>query len=199
MAVMAIFLGIFTTAFVSMAKTANQVRAVADTSDRAASAFLRLDREIRYASDISTPTYTANTWHVEFLTNTVTRSASDAVSNSVCTQLAVTPPTGGGSAGALQQRTWTVGDAHPSGWTPLVGGVMNYAATDQPFPTGTGIAGSSATSDFRQLTLRLVVAPLGLARAATDTTTSKYTVTALNSTTSTPSPVCQQFPVGGAS
>jgi type II secretory pathway pseudopilin PulG len=196
MAVMSIFLVIFTSSMYVMFGTANKVQAVAETSNQASTAFLQLDHEVRYASAISTPTFTANTWHVEFLTTVVSRTATTAQSSQRCTQLAVAPPTGAATHGTLKQRTWTIGDTHPSAWTALAADLTNYTSSSSPFPATTSIAGGNASSEMQQLTIRLVVAQ---SAPGTAVTKSQYTFTALNSSaTSGGSSVCQQFPVGSA-
>jgi type II secretory pathway pseudopilin PulG len=193
--IMSIFMVIFTASMYGMFGTAARVQAVAETSNEASGAFMQLDREVRYASAISTPAFTTNAWHVEFLTTVTSRTSTTVTSSSQCTQLAVMPPAGTATYGVLEQRTWAVGDAHPSSWAPLTGGVTNYSSSSAPFPTTTSIAGGNASTDYQQLTVRLLVASKN---SNYSPTTSTYTFTALNSSQSTTTSICQQFPIGSS-
>lgn len=197
MLIMAIFMGMFTGAMLMMSNTSNKVQAITLTANQQSDAYFQLDREIRYASAISTPSFDNNMWHVEFATNVVNRTNSTATTTNKCTQLAVAPPSGvGGSVGVLKQRTWNVGDSSPGAWTVLASYVTDYKSTDKPFPTTSSIATGGASTSMQQLTISLTMtSALGSA-----STVSSYTFTALNSTTTTNgaanTSVCQQFSVG---
>lgn len=184
MALMGIFLSIFTTAVFQMSRTINKVDAVTTSADQANQAFLRLDKLVRYASAISTAGRSSSgSWYVE-MDNT-------ANGPDVCTQLRIDS-----ASGQLQQRTWTVttiGTTAASSWSMLAYGITNGAVAvgnaDQPFTVPAGAA--AASSPYQQLTVTLVVKS-GSATSAT--TRSKVTFTAINSTASstTNSTVCQQ-------
>lgn len=205
MALLGFFLAMFTGAMYAMSSTTNKVQVVADTSNTATYTFLRLDRQIRYASVISTPTRTSSNgiWHVEFLNTSVVRvTGTNSVSTvNQCTQLAVVPPTSASSTrgAVLEERTWNVNDTAPGGWIVLATRVTNYGATTQtaasPFPPNPKIGSGGASSTMQQLTVNL---SLDSAAPATTTTSSTYTLTALNSSTNNPSSstVCQQFAAG---
>lgn len=198
MVIMTIFMGMFTTAILVMSNTTNTVQVAADTSNQATDAYLRLDREIRYASAISTPSYsaTAAMWHVEFATTIISRSGTNTVTNTTqCTQLAVAPPSASnGNVGVLQQRTWTVGATQANPWGVLASNVSNYGSSTStsPFPATSAISGGNASTSMQQLTIKLAYAE----PTSTTTTTSSYTFTAVNSSTSNTASVCQQFAVG---
>lgn len=197
MTIMTVFMAIFTGSMLAMSNTTNKVEAVTNTSNQQTNAYFRLDREVRYASDIGSPKYSSNMWHVEFMTNVISRSTAAASSTNQCTQLAVAPPTtGSGSTGVLEQRTWNVGDSSPGAWNVLASYVTNYNSSDTPFPTTAAISSGSASTSMQQLSINLVTtSSLGSA-----STVSKYTFTALNSTTTTTggasTSICQQFSVG---
>lgn len=184
MALMGIFLAIFTTAIFQMGRVINKVDAVTTSAGQANQAFLKLDKLVRYASAIaSAGTSPSGSWYVE-LDNT-------ANGPDTCTQLRIDATTG-----QLQQRTWTVtttGSSTASAWQMLAYGITNGAvaagSADRPFTVPSGAA--AASSPFQQLTLTLVVKSGG---ATSSTTRSKITFTAVNSTASatTNSTICQQ-------
>jgi type II secretory pathway component PulJ len=184
MALMGIFLSIFTTAVFQMSRTINKVDAVTTSSGQANQAFLKLDKLVRYASAISTAgKATSGSWYIE-MDNTA--NGSD-----VCTQLRIDAV-----SGQLQQRTWTVttsGTTTASSWQMLAYGITNGAvavgSSDQPFTVPSGAA--AASSPYQQLALTLVVKSGG---STSSTTRTKVTFTAINSTASstTNSTVCQQ-------
>src|SRR5579875_3681127 len=86
MVIMTIFMAIFTGSMLAMSNTTNKVEAVTNTSNQQTDAYFRLDREVRYASAISSPKFTSNMWHVEFMTNVISRSTATASSTNQCTQ-----------------------------------------------------------------------------------------------------------------
>ena len=184
MALMGIFLSIFTGAVFQMGRTINKVDAVTTSADQANQAFLRLDKLVRYSSAIATiGRSTSGNWYVE-MENT-------ANGPDVCTQLRIDAGTG-----QLQQRTWTItttGTTAASAWTMLAFGITNGAVApgnvNQPFTVPGGAA--AASSPYQQLTVTLVVKSGG---ATSSTTRSKVNFTAINSTASstTNSTVCQQ-------
>jgi hypothetical protein len=184
MALMAIFMTIFTGATLMMTNTTNKVEAVALSSGQSNQAFLTLDKMVRYAATISTPgknTTGTNDWYVELDT---TNTGSE-----VCTQLRVDIATK-----QLQDRTWTVSGTSyttPTGWLPLASGVTNGSAavgsTDAPFTTPAAVTG--AASAYQQLQITLVTT----SNSANSTTSRSSTnFTAINSAIATASTVCQQ-------
>jgi len=114
---MAVLMTIFTTAVVQVYRNVNQTEAISTAQANLNTVFLRLDKEVRYASGISEPT-TGAPWYVEYL--------NTSRGTEVCTQLRLT------SDGLFQRRTWNRNEApiHPSGWTVLASGIKQ--APDGP-------------------------------------------------------------------
>jgi hypothetical protein len=190
MAVMAIFMSIFTGAVVSMGQTINKVEAVTISSTQVNQAFLRLDKLVRYAaaitnaSPMSTSTSTTPTisgdWYVELDTTTAT--------SEICTQLRV-------DSKQLQQRTWTVTGSTfstPSNFSAMASGITNggvAAGPDQPF--GPPPAAAGASTNFQRLSITLVATS---GSTSSSTTRSSVSFTALNSlaASATNNAKCQQ-------
>jgi type II secretory pathway pseudopilin PulG len=107
MSIMSIVMAMFTTAILQMYRSANRNESASTAQSQLHLAFQRLDKEIRYASGLSTPGLVGGDPYVEYLTvNTGTRA---------CTELRLHLATG-----QLQRRTWTQGVApQPGGWTAL--------------------------------------------------------------------------------
>lgn len=195
MGVMVVFLTIFTGAVYSMTTTMNKVEAVTTSSGQTNTAFLKLDKLVRYASAITTPaTASSGTgdWYVEL------SNFNSDTSVETCTQLRVDI-----TSQQLQMRTWTATGATSytglSGWSPLANSITNGAAAsgsaDQPFTTPAALA--SASTSFQRLTINLVAA--GDGSSASTTVRSTQTFTALNSVAgaTTNSTKCQQLASGG--
>jgi type II secretory pathway pseudopilin PulG len=187
MAVMGVFLSIFTTAIYTMARTQNKVDAVTQSAGQANQAFLKLDKLVRYASAVTNvgKSSTSGDWYVELDTT--------ATNPEVCTQLRVDVTTG-----QLQQRTWTITgtSAAPtvsaaSSWQMLAYGITNGSAaagsTDQPF----SIPAATANSPYQQLTLNLVFKS-GSATSATARSRTTFTAINSSSTAGGNGTVCQQ-------
>ena len=85
MAIMALMMAMFLTSVVQMFQGANKTDSIAAAQSQISIAFQRLDREIRYAEGISTPT-TAAPWYVEYVTA--------HTGTAVCTQLWLDTATG---------------------------------------------------------------------------------------------------------
>jgi len=184
MAIGLIFLGVFTGAIVMLFQTSNRANALTASSGQTDVAFARLDKSIRYASEISKPGTTATGWYVEFMTK--------ATGPQICTQLQL-----GSASGQLAARTWTVVPGSsvtptPSPFVPWASGLTNgnapANANDQTAPfvlrtTGTNVG-------FEQLIVNLV-ATSGSPPVPAQ---SNATFTALNSATAatsgTPSSAC---------
>jgi hypothetical protein len=121
MVLMSIVLAIFTTSIITMMRTANRNQTMSFTQAQVTTAFLRLEKEIRYASAISQEGTVAGDPYVEYLT---TNTGSRA-----CTELRL-------HSGQLQWRTWTQPPAPtvpspsnvtPSKWIVLATGVSSTA------------------------------------------------------------------------
>lgn len=126
-AVMAVAMAIFTTAIVQIFRTVNKVDALSSAQTQVAVAFQRLDKEVRYASAVSTPAQTGGDSFVEYVLSTLTTNT--------CVQLRLRA-----STGQLMRRTWSKDAATvtPTGWALLLSSVSSSApfaltAGDTPF------------------------------------------------------------------
>lgn len=118
MTIMVIFMSIFTAGMLQMTRTANRNEVIYRAQAQVNLVFLRLDRELRYASGISTPGPVGANSYVEYLTtNTGVQK---------CTQLRLVP-----ARRQLQSRTWVQGQTplQPTNWVPMASDVES----DQPF------------------------------------------------------------------
>jgi prepilin-type N-terminal cleavage/methylation domain-containing protein len=118
MTITGVFMAMFTGGVVSMFRSANRTQAVASAQSDVNTAFLRLDREIRYAAGISPPAVVNGDPYVEYVTlNTGTP---------LCTELRLHVATQ-----QLQRRTWTRGvtPLTPTSWIPEASNVSSA----QPF------------------------------------------------------------------
>ncbi len=182
MAIMSIFMAMFTGAIWTMYGTVNKVESVTDSQAQVNQAFLTLDKKVRYASAISTPGVSATSagWYVELL--------STYTGTNTCTQLRMDP-----AGKKLLQRTWTVvnsTDANVSGWLPLASGLTNGSAAansaTQPFVLTA--APLRATVAFPRLTVTLV-ATAGTSSATTSK--ANMTFTLINSASTSATSICQ--------
>lgn len=123
MAIMSIFMAMFTVAINQMFGAVNRSEAISDAQTQVNTAFERLDRKIRYADAISTPGKVGADHYVEWRTT--------AAGTAVCTQLRLRP-----SARQLQWREWQagIGTPTPSKWLPVASGIVSAA----PFSLETG-------------------------------------------------------------
>jgi len=144
MVVMAVVMSVFTTAIVGMLRSANRTDTLSNAQSQLNLAFIRLDKEIRYAAGISKemPAGADKDWYIEYLTtNTGTR---------LCTELRLHVATH-----QLQRRTWiqppppvTPGSVTPTAWIPLASNVSNPT---QPFT----FLAADKTTNFQRLALSL--------------------------------------------
>jgi hypothetical protein len=150
MTIMVVFLAIFSGAVIMITRTSSHAQAVEQTSSDLNSAFLRLDRQVRYAASISKPgiASASNNWYVEFLTTNT--------GVSVCTQLRVLPA----PKRQLQGRTLTMpstGVPILSAWTTYANNVTNATVvnptTDAPIPFALTM---SAAAGLERLNVQLV-------------------------------------------
>ena len=192
MAVMGVFMTIFTGAVVTMARTTTEVEAVTGSAAQVNNAFLQLDEQVRYADAITTvgpATGTSGDSYVEL------SSVNSATSVETCTQLRVDIGTQ-----KLQRRTWVATSATAyaalSPWTTLASFVLPRDADGvayQPFAAPPP-PGGAVTTTFQRLTITLVAGTSG--PGSTSTTSTNMTFTALNSDASDPTNEvkCQQLP-----
>ncbi|MEN3359420.1 MAG: hypothetical protein V7637_3402 [Mycobacteriales bacterium] len=172
MTLMAIFMAIFTGGTVRMYRSAARIQATADAQAQITTAFLRLDKELRYAAGISAPKAVGSDWYVEYLTTNT--------GVGICSEMRLNAATG-----QLQQRGWRQGviPLAPSPWVPLATSV----ASDKPFTYW----GPDTRYNFQRLQLRLDATVGTGDRSATKHT--DITFTAMNTTLSAANPsVCTE-------
>jgi type II secretory pathway pseudopilin PulG len=160
MSVLSVVMAIFTTGMVQMYTIASKNESLTTAQAQNTTAFLRLDRELRYATGISVPGSVAADDYVEYLT-TNTGTAR-------CTQLRLT------SGGLLQRREWVQG-ATPGTWQVLASSVSADTPFERKLP--------ASTYGFQQLKITLrITGPDAKVLAET-----RVTFTALNTTINTAS------------
>ncbi|MGC9669226.1 hypothetical protein ACNTMW_22040 [Planosporangium sp. 12N6] len=172
MSVMAVVMVMFTAGILQTYRSVNKGVSLSTAQSQLHVAFLRLDKELRYATGISQPGRLGGSWYVEYLTQTG--------GTETCTQLRLS------TDGRLTRRVWpTTSSPTPwSRWSPLVSDVaaVGPADADAPFSyPGSDDAGGSA--GFQRLRVRLQ-ARSGAGDTATSTGTD-VTFTALNAPLST--------------
>ena len=176
MAIMAVFMTMFTGATLLMSNTVNKVQAISTSAAQINAAFLKLDKSVRYATGISPVgrSATTNDYHVEF--NMISPSGA-----AQCVQLRVDGTT-------LQQRTWTPSSdgttySNLSGWAALASNVQ----TANPF-----VVPTDTSSPYQQLQMTLKTSSGTITSGSTQ---SSMTFTAVNSDSQSTVPVCQQVSV----
>jgi prepilin-type N-terminal cleavage/methylation domain-containing protein len=162
--IMSLMMAMFMTSVVQMYRGANKTDSIATAQSQISIAFQRLDRDIRYAEGISTPS-TGAPWYAEYVT-TYTGTA-------ICTQLWLDT-----TAGQLKHRTWTQGGSYARILgVPLASGV----SATQPFT----VYLPDATYNVQRLRVRLTATSGSGATASTQNV--DVTFTAMNTTMSTSS------------
>jgi prepilin-type N-terminal cleavage/methylation domain-containing protein len=119
MSIMSVLMAVFTVGIVQMYRSANHNESLSTAQSQLNIAFLRLDKEIRYAAAVSTSGAVGSDFYVEYLTmNANTRRCSQLRLHAADRQ--------------LQLRTWTQGspDGSATAWIPLASGVG--AVSGQP-------------------------------------------------------------------
>lgn len=166
MALMTVFLGMFTGAVTLLTQGSSRAETLTATSGQLNNVFIRLDKTIRYAAAISTPTLTANAsnnYYVEF--------ATTSTGQAVCTQLQLNTGTS-----VLRQRTWVVPSSGPitdlTGFTALGTDLRAPKAPTVPFALA-----ASGLLDYEQLTVTLTS---GIGNSSM-TSASSVTYTSVNS------------------
>jgi prepilin-type N-terminal cleavage/methylation domain-containing protein len=167
--VMSIAMSIFTTGILVIYRTLTKVESLATVQARITTTFQRMDRDLRYASAISSPgPGTDGNYYVEYL---MTINSTDR-----CVQLRFRP-----SAGELQQRTWPNSGSPGAAWVLLVQPVA-LVPTTVPFT----LTAPTNTFPFQSLQVRLqATAGTGAGGATRET---KVTFAALNTNVETVSP-----------
>jgi prepilin-type N-terminal cleavage/methylation domain-containing protein len=185
MSLMSILMSIFVTAVVQMYRTANHTEATSRTQSQVALAFMRLDREIRYAGGVTEPKGYGSDWYVEYLTTNVAEP--------LCTRLRLS-----GGTGRLERLTWPQ-DGHPGNtWTTLV--------TDLTVPTADAVAASTAAGtqpadapfsllsgkQYSYQALVVVLSANGAGGESAEKADLRTTFAALNSTSNAATADCQE-------
>jgi type II secretory pathway pseudopilin PulG len=179
------FLIIVTTLVLSTVVTAfgaeSRVQATSQSSSQVTLAFLALDSEVRYASDINQPgqdTSNPPNYYVEFDSDWNTNAQGEPD----CTQVEYN-----NSSGNLQQRSWYSGGSVPTGWQVVASGMQTSVSTN-PFSL------SDVASPW-QLTITITSVTSTGAGSIAGTAQSSFTSTALNtSADSTDENVCGGTP-----
>ncbi|MFB9178970.1 Tfp pilus assembly protein FimT/FimU [Dactylosporangium sucinum] len=170
--ILSVVMTIFTTAIVQLYRASNENTTVAVTQSQLNTAFIRLDRELRYARGISSPRPSGKDWYVEFV-STETSSGDDE-----CAQLNLNAATR-----TLRRQVWQ--DDGPTGRWAVLANEINV--DDSWFK----LLEPGEAAGFQRLQIKLVVktAPGSGQRTAT----SSITFTALNTTSGTdPDDVCKE-------
>lgn len=164
MSVMSIVVVLFTGGIMQLYQAQNRSEAVTSVSQQIHTAFVRLDRDIRYSAGISVPaTVTSGNEYVEYeITNT---------GAAICTQLRITP------AGQLQTRK-KIDSAVAGPWSVLASQLVDPSSFTR---TPASVGGNA----YQQLVVSLTAQAGGA--AATEKETAAFTFTALNTTTVTTS------------
>ncbi len=165
MTLMSIFMTMFTGALLQVYGTLERSDSTTVVQSQLNVAFLHLDRDIRYASALTTPgngtgANTADSY-VEYMT---------VGAGTTCTQLRLHLS---GSSGTLQTRTWVLGNSPASTWNTLASGVTT------PNANAFAVYNADAVSNFERLEVTLTGASgAGTTRASR---LADITFTALNS------------------
>jgi hypothetical protein len=174
MIIMGVVMTMFTSAIIALQRSVRTTDSMAATLMQLQISFSRLDREIRYAESITSPSPqpdSAGNWYVEYLSTYQTPAT--------CSQLRLSAAGGR----PLQLRDWTAGGAPVSPWVNLAAGVL---AAGKPFR----VTSPGAGFRFQRLTVSFVATAPG----STTTRTLTTSFSALNSSAETlPSSDCSLY------
>jgi type II secretory pathway component PulJ len=176
--IMSVVMAIFTTGIVQLFRAGSKNEMVAVTQAQLNNAFLRLDRDLRYAAGISSPRPdTAGNTVVEY----VTTGTGTAAGTSRCTQLSLDT-----ASRTLRRQSWTQQTgARPTGRWAVLASQLDIVQSSFT------LAAPTENTAFQRLRVVLLVATNpggGQTRATTD-----LTFTALNSRASTdPNTICPE-------
>lgn len=126
MGIFVIVIAVFMSGIVVMTKDTARAQAVADSGDGVRAAFLRLDKDVRYAAAINAPDFGADgAYYVEYLTTAVKAGMPP-----ICTQWRVVPGTK-----VLQRRTWNnTSPAKATSWLTVTDNVRNNLSDPKQLP-----------------------------------------------------------------
>lgn len=145
------------------------VQATTEASSQVTLAFMQLDSELRYAADINQPGSYNNNYYVEFESSWTQSTQGQAL----CTQLEYN-----NASGTLQQRSWLANATAPTGWQVLASGLKTSVSAD-PF--------SLSAPSASPWQLSVVLSSVMSAGHSSGTAQSSFTITALDTTTSSTS------------
>jgi type II secretory pathway pseudopilin PulG len=181
MAILSVLTSLATAALVQVYHAINRTDSVSSAQTQINMAFVRLDREVRYARGISDPAQVGSDWYVEYLLG--------ITGVDTCVELRVLT-----SGSQLQRREWVKGASPlvPSAWTTLADGIT--ATT--PFTVADPNTNTLTGNRFQQMTVA-VTSTAGVGRTD-NTATGKggavretsVTFTALNATAADSSSTC---------
>lgn len=128
---------VFMAAVVSMSQTTVRAQVTSDAASQLRTVFQRLDKELRYASEINVPGISNGDMYVEYLVPVSTANAEE-----LCVQWRLQP-----STQELQRRDWPL-DApdQVSQWSTLVTDVQNDLSDSAQAPFESHLAGPSLDS-----------------------------------------------------
>ena len=168
MTIMSIFAAVFTTAMLQVYRAVNTTESRTAAASQVQIAFVRLDKEIRYAKKITTPTLVGTKWYVEYLTYAMPTGGSTGVWTCHAIRLSGT---------SLQILSWNKDTTpDPAAFVTLVSGVQATNSTTGPFSLPAAVSGAN---DLQQL--RLAVTARGGTNATAASGQLDVTFTALNS------------------
>jgi prepilin-type N-terminal cleavage/methylation domain-containing protein len=188
MAIMAIFMVVFSGAINSMFRSANASQALANASQSLNIAFGKLDLIMRYAAYVSAPGQSAGNWYVEVgLKPLPTDANARKTAPTDCEQLRINT-----ARNALEIRRWDVSTAGVAGpvstWTPLATNVRG--GTPQPFQ----LVQATPSSIVRTAQITFNLTAWDGSGVDSRTTSTAITFAAMNTTNSTPSSgICNQW------
>jgi hypothetical protein len=174
-AVASVVLAVLGTGVVLMNHTAGAVVALNSAQSELHVAFQRLDREVRYASSISTPADSGGFWYVEY---TFQRVPAVGQPVPMCAQLRLTPAS---PASQLQRRIWQAGQQPSPTWGALANNVVAI-----PDRTPFEYHRDPASGARQRLTIRLAATAGGIRDA--ETAQIQVSITALNSSSNSQEP-----------
>jgi hypothetical protein len=164
MSVFSVVVAIFTTGLLQLYKAANKNEATITAQAQNNLAYLRLDKEVRYASGVSKPGTIGNDQYVEYL--------STFSGTPTCTEIKLVK-----ASGSLVKRSWKQGNTIGSQWEQLATGVTS----DQAFT----FYDADYIYNFQRLKLH-ITATSGTGKTA-KTADTDLTFTALNTSLNTSS------------
>lgn len=146
-AIMSFIMVIATGAIIEVYSDVNRTDGLATARDQVGNSFRRLDKEVRYATWVSTPGKVGDSWYLEYATNTN------------CQQLKFS------GTGVLSRAVWTLPGTTPGSALTIAGDLAQtgttapftvYAPGDQPYASATpNVSGVGRTYELEHSQVRL--------------------------------------------